>query len=197
MKEFSQRARTPMTWAFALLLTAGAHAAVSAQNTGMRTNFFLAPEARVSKVGGETAVATGFNTGWIINNSLILGGTSFSTNYGIEPTISSATGDQKAEFRYRGGMVGWAFQPSPSVKASITTVIGKGRLQGVTDAKTTFADRFWVFEPMANVNLRLNRWASLSAGAGYRFTAGGEFEQLGASDLRSPTARIGVTLGGW
>jgi hypothetical protein len=191
MKRFS------LTWVFALLLTAAIHTGLNAQDTGLRTDFFLQPEARISKVGGGTAVATGFNTGWIINKRLILGGTSFGTNYGIEPKVGTPTGDVKADFRYRGGVVGWAFQPSPSLKTSITTVIGRGKLQGISDDKTVFADRFWLFEPMANVNLRLNGWAALSAGAGYRFIAGGEYNQLGAKDLRSPTARIGVTLGGW
>lgn len=195
LKHFLVRAPS-IACGFALLLSAVGYATVRAQD-GLRTSFFMAPEARISRVGGGTAVVSGFNTGWVINKSLILGGTSFGTNYGIDPTVATATGDKKAEFRYRGGLVGWVFQPSPSLKTSITTVIGRGRLQSLADDKTLLADRVWVFEPMANVNLRINGWAALSAGAGYRFVSGGEYNDLGANDLRSPTARIGVTLGGW
>jgi hypothetical protein len=179
----------------ALVLSALGFTSVSAQS--MKTGFFLQPEARISRIGGGTAVASGFNTGWVINNKLILGGASFGTNYGIDPDVLTATGEQKADFRYRGGLVGWAFQPSPSLKASITTVIGKGKLQAVTNEKTVLADRFWVFEPMANATLRLNGFMALSAGAGYRFVTGGDYEGIGANDLKSPTARIGITLGGW
>jgi hypothetical protein len=180
----------------ALMFSAVGLTAANAQD-GLRPSFFLQPEARISRIGGGTAVVSGFNTGWVINKSLILGGASFGTNYGLDPKVLTATGEQKADFRYRGGLVGWAFQPSPSLKASITTVIGKGKLQAITDQNTVLADRFWVFEPMASATLRLNKWAALSAGAGYRFVTGGEYEGIGANDLKSPTARIGVTLGGW
>ncbi|MGH7469230.1 MAG: hypothetical protein ACRENP_14840 [Longimicrobiales bacterium] len=196
MKFFSPRRMTAITWGFALLLSAAVHTGLNAQD-GLKTDFFLQPEARISKVGGGTAVVSGFNTGWVINKSLILGGTSFGTNYGIEPRMATTDGEVKGDFRYRGGLVGWAFQPSPSLKTSITTVVGRGKLQGIGQDNTVYADRFWVFEPMANVNLRVNRWAAISAGAGYRFVAGGEYQDFGAQDLRSPTARIGVTLGGW
>jgi hypothetical protein len=120
-------------------------------------------------------VVSGFNTGWIINNSLILGGTSFGTNYGIEPNVayegsSLEATNAKAEFKYRGGIIGWQFKASPSLKTSITTVIGRGSLKSLATDKTVLADRVWVFEPMANLNLRLASWGSLSAGAGYRLT---------------------------
>src|SRR5262245_10128424 len=73
-----------LAWGFALLLSAVATSAAHAQ---LKTEFFLAPEARISRVAGGTAVVSGFNTGWIFNKKLILGGTSFSTNYGIEPKV--------------------------------------------------------------------------------------------------------------
>jgi hypothetical protein len=189
------RAHRSLVWGFALVLSAFGASAVQAQ--GMKTEFFLAPEARISRVAGGTAVTSGFNTGWIINKSLILGGTSFGTNYGIEPNVALASGESKAEFKYRGGMIGWQFKTSPSLKASITTVIGKGKLQSLATDKTVLADRVWVFEPMANLTLKLNNFASLSTGAGYRMTAGGEYKEITSSDLRSPVARIGLSLGGW
>lgn len=190
---------TPLALALALLFSAVGSTSVRAQDQdrGLRTKLFMTPEARISRVAGGTAVASGFNTGWVINNSLILGGASFSTNYGIEPTVATASSSEKADFRYRGGLIGWSIQRSPSVNASITSVIGRGRLQGISDNRTILADRFWVFEPMANLSLRLNSWAALSAGAGYRFVSGGEYNGVNSSDLRSPIARIGVTLGGW
>jgi hypothetical protein len=179
----------------ALALSAFASADASAQ--GLKTQFFLAPEARISKVGGGTAVASGFNTGWIINNRIILGAAGFNTNYGFEPTVKTLDGDLKSDFSYRGGLIGLNLPTSGPVKMSVTTVIGRGKLQGSYDDKPVLAEKFWVFEPMANVGLRLNRWATLSAGAGYRFVSGGRFNDVTASDLKSPTARIGVTLGGW
>jgi hypothetical protein len=163
----------------------------------MKTEFFLAPEARMSRVGGGTAVVSGFNTGWIINKSLILGGASFGTNYGIEPSVALASSEPKAEFKYRGAMLGWQLGKSSALKTSITTVIGRGKLQSLASDRTVLVDRVWVFEPMANVTLKLNSWAALSTGAGYRFTAGGEYAGIDKSDVRSPAARIGVTLGGW
>ena len=186
--------RPSLVVGFALLLSAGAASAAHAQ---MKTEFFLAPEARISRVAGGTAVVSGFNTGWIINKKLILGGTSFGTNYGIEPDVTLTGSSAKAEFKYRGGIVGWQFQPSPSLKTSITTVIGRGKLQSLATDKAVLADRVWVFEPMANLNLKLTNWAALSAGGGYRFTTGGEYSGIAQSDLRSPVARIGFTIGGW
>ena len=51
---------------------------------------------------------------------------------------------------------------------------------------------------MANVNLRVNKFATITAGAGYRFISGGRFSNdVTSNDLKSPTARIGVTLGGF
>ncbi|MGH7461266.1 MAG: hypothetical protein ACREMA_09590 [Longimicrobiales bacterium] len=193
----SRKRMLPGVLGLALMLSAMGSAAASAQESGPRTNFFLAPEARISKVGGGTAVASGFNTGWIINNRLILGAAGFNTNYGLEPTVKTANGDLEADFSYRGGLLGWNFQPGSSVKASVTTLIGRGKLQGAYDTKPILAEKFWVFEPMANVSLRVNRWAAVSAGAGYRFISGGRFNDVTANDLKSPTARIGVTLGGW
>ena len=189
------RGHRSLVWGFALVLSALAASAVHAQ--GMKTEFFLAPEARISRVAGGTAVTSGFNTGWIINKSLILGGTSFGTNYGIEPKVALTSGETKADFKYRGGMIGWQFKTSPSLKTSITTVIGRGSLKSLGADKSVLADRFWVFEPMANLTLKLNSFAALSTGAGYRLTAGGEYAGVAKSDLRSPVARIGVTLGGW
>ena len=173
-------------------------AATAPQSSGRPSiDFFLQPEARVSRVGGGTAVASGFNTGWVINRKLILGGASFSTNYGVEPTVTTLDGDRKADFRYRGGLVGWNFKHNPTVSTSVTSVIGRGSLQASYNDRAVMADKFWVFEPMANVNVRVNRWAKVSAGAGYRFVTGGQFAGVDKADVRSPTARIGVSVGGF
>ena len=197
-KHFMLSTRRSLILGFALLLLAGA-SAVHAQ--GLKPEFFLQPEARFSRIGDGTAVVSGFNTGWIFGKKLMIGGTSFSTNYGIEPNMTLATGDSKAEFRYRGGMIGWQFKSMGIVKPSISTVIGRGKLTslGTTAGAsgTVLADRFWVFEPMANLNIKVTKWGSLSLGGGYRFTTGGEYNGFDKNDLRSPTARIGFTLGSW
>ena len=189
------RGQRSLVWGFALVLSAVGGSAVHAQ--GMKTEFFLAPEARISRVGGGTAVASGFNTGWIINKSLIIGGTSFGTNYGVDPNVALEASEPKAEFKYRGGLIGWQFTKGPTLRTSITTVIGKGKLASLGTDKAVLADRFWVFEPMANLTLKVNNFAAISTGAGYRFTTGGDYAGVAASDLRSPVARIGLTLGGW
>lgn len=177
--------------------TTDARAAAPRPSARPSIDFFLQPEARVSRVGGGTAVASGFNTGWVINRKVILGGASFSTNYGVEPTVTTALGDRKADFRYRGGLVGWNFEHNPTVSTSVTSVIGRGSLQASYDDRAVMADKFWVFEPMANVNLRVNNWAKVSAGAGYRFVTGGQFRDVAKADVQSPTARIGVSIGGF
>src|SRR5262245_22341213 len=119
LKHFRLRgSSTRIAAGLALVLSAVGFTAVSAQD-GLRPSFLLQPEARISRIGGGTAVVSGFNTGWVINKSLILGGASFGTNYGLDPKVLTATGEQKADFRYRGGLVGWAFQPSSSLRASI------------------------------------------------------------------------------
>lgn len=184
----------PLTLGIALALSAVASAGVSAQGVGPKIDFFLQPEARVSRVGGGTAVASGLNAGWMFNNSLMLGGASFNTKYGVEPNVTMADGARKADFKYSGGMIGWKFNNMP-LTPSITTVVGRGSLQGSYDDKPILAEKFWVIEPTANVNLRLHRMATLSAGAGYRFATGGRFNGISASDVSSPTARIGLSVG--
>lgn len=186
---------SPLAWGIAFALSAIASAAASAQGTGPGIDFFLQPEARISRVGGGTTVASGLNAGWMIGNKLILGGASFNTKYGIEPEVMTATGAKKADFKYSGGLLGWNFNHSPALSTSITTMVGRGSLQGSYDAKPMLAEKFWVFEPMANINLRAHRMATLTAGAGYRFVAGGRFDEVTKADVRSPTARIGVRIG--
>jgi len=205
--------RTSVALGLVIVLSAFAAAAANAQESAADTaqdsgaatapqpsgrpsiDFFLQPEARVSRVGGGTAVASGFNTGWVINRKLILGGASFSTNYGVEPTVATLDGDRKADFKYRGGLIGWKFNHSPTVQTSITSVIGRGSLQASYDDRAMMADKFWVLEPTANVNVRAHRWATLSAGIGYRFVSGGQFRGVERADVSSPTARFGVYLG--
>lgn len=189
-----RRFLSPLTLGIALALSAVASAAASAQGIGPKIDFFLQPEARISRVGGGTTVASGLNAGWVINNSLILGGASFNTKYGVEPNVMMADGETKADFKYSGGLIGWKLNNLP-LAPSVTTVVGRGSLQGSYDEKPILAEKFWVFEPMANVNLRLHRMATLSAGAGYRFATGGKFNDVSASDVSSPTARIGLSIG--
>jgi len=189
-----RRRVAPLALGIALALTAIASAGASAQ-TGIRTEFFLQPEARISRVGDGTAVVSGLNAGWLVNNSLILGGASFNTKYGVEPEVTLADGAHKADFKYSGGLIGWKLNHSPVLSTSLTTVVGRGTLQGSYDQKPILAEKFWVFEPMASVNFKLHRMATLSAGAGYRAVAGGRFNDVSKSDVSSPTARIGISIG--
>lgn len=196
----ARRAARLSTACGVLALSAALSAATAcAQDAApVRGDLFVSVEARATRVGDEVAVLPGLALGWTVNGSLLLGVAGVGSVGGLElrqPTLPVNGAEEKVSLSYAGALVGWSHPLTPRLRASATALLGRGSVRVAEDDGEVLAEKFWVAEPVVNVDVRLLRELRLNVGAGYRFVAGGEFDGLERGDLRGGTARVGLTLG--
>jgi hypothetical protein len=135
-------------------------------------HYAIAPEVKVSKFDGETALFVGGHGGMILGHNILVGaGLYFLTN-----------GDHGRGMTYGGGVVGWQGWNGGLFSGSVRSLIGFG--SGTTAQTLTFTDRagrtfsqarlgssdFFIAEPQAELLVRLSSRLHLAIGAGYRLT---------------------------
>ena len=157
----------------------------------MGSAFVLAPEVKVTKVGGDVGTLAGVSGGWIKDERLLIGAALYT---------QAAGEDDDRDLTYGGLVIGWFFDPGRPVSVSARMLLGVGRLSEVLTIDrddrpycllperylcsppgrfggrfgyaTPFRvrDDFLVAEPEIAVVGRVNDWLRLAAGAGYRLT---------------------------
>jgi hypothetical protein len=174
-------------WITLSLCLAGLPHTAAAQQTpaGMTiepidNGFVISPEFKFTKVDHADASMAGLSGGWVYDHTLVFGAAGYwQTNDDHGPQLS-----------YGGAVVKWLVQDREPLGFSIGALIGGGEARlptAVTFQSLDFNhpngtaptvvsrpgivnlyDRFFVFEPTADVSVRVASHARLAIGAGYR-----------------------------
>jgi hypothetical protein len=171
---------------------AAAQQASASQNAGgpmtierVENGFVIAPDFKYTEIDKSSAKLAGVSGGWVYDDTLLFGAAGYwQTNQSSGPRMS-----------YGGAVVKWLVQNSDPVGFSLGALVGGGEARlpttvtfssfdhdphpvGMPPILTTQTatinvhERFFVFEPEADVSLRLARQLRLSVGAGYRVIGG-------------------------
>jgi hypothetical protein len=156
----------------------------------VRDGFAFAPDVRVTDVNHQTGILAGGYGGWLIDNTLLLGG----GGYGL------TNGSNKTGLGYGGFVIGWMERADKPVGYGVRSLFGFGE-GSVTGPYTTvvhphppeptpfdsrpetppgqpvtylatYHESFFVVDPQADVIIRLTPKMRLTAGVGYRLIAG-------------------------
>jgi hypothetical protein len=171
-------------WIALCLCLVGLPHAAAAQQASMTiepvdNGFVVAPDFKYTKIDGSSASLAGVYGGWVYDHTLVFGAAGYwQTN-----------GDRnRAQVSYGGALVKWLVQDTEPVGFSLSALIGGGDARLPTnvtftsfDSRNTvpphlvttqgqvlLRDQFFVFEPGADVNVRLAPHARLAVGVGYR-----------------------------
>ncbi|MEZ4965006.1 MAG: hypothetical protein R2791_07165 [Saprospiraceae bacterium] len=137
---------------------------------------------------GTDAFNRGGFFGFEFGKSLFVGW----THYSLRDDIVLDKGDnQRFDFRFNGGKIGYAFVPYKAVHPMINVELGRGRakLAGEGD------DNIFVIQPSVGVEVNVFRWFRLGLEGGYRFARNVDYVALNDSDLSSPYAKATLKLG--
>ena len=183
--------------------------------------FVFAPDVRITDVNDHTSTLVGGYAGWMTDRTWLVGGGGYWLASGADDLEMAygglvaewlARGDERIGFGIRGlvggggAMIGTTFgdffgvrdvdlpRGDPRFRHANQWVRG-GRGGASIDADTELLVReyFFVADPQANVIFHFARWARLTVGLGYRFTAGaGPLDD----ELSGPSASVTVQFGG-
>lgn len=181
----------------------------------VHSGWLAAPDVRVTEFDKRAEPLVGGYVGWVADESVFLGGGGYwmvsdshgrdlgyggflaqwlahsnePVGFGLRALIGGGTATLTdtitetiripAPMPFVDGRPDPAHQPPPTLR----TITGPVR----------FREDFFVAEPGADVRVRLASFARLTAGVGYRFTAG---ERARNSRLQGAVASIGVQFGG-
>jgi len=162
------------------------HAAAAQQASAGMTiepidnGFVISPEYKFTKVDHADASMAGVSGGWVFDHTLVLGAAGYW----------QTDADRGPRMSYGGAVVKWLVQDREPLGLSIGALIGGGEARlptSVTFQSLDFNhpagtpptvvstpgiinlyDRFFVFEPTADVSVRVASHARLAVGAGYR-----------------------------
>lgn len=178
----------------------------------IRSGAFVAPDIKVTEIDGKTGTLVGGYGGWLTDETFFVGaGGSWLVN-----------GPNDMDMYYVGFVAGWRVPVGQSVRFGVRGLVGGGEATlwdvysydsspgrpmprsdrpgyqpPFSDYPGTrhygFTEGFFVFEPQADVTIRVTDWLALTAGAGYRV--------IGASHdvderLRGVTGSFAIQFGG-
>lgn len=168
----------------------------------------VAPEVRFTEVDGDTGTLVGGYGGWLHDEAFLIGGGGY--------WLVNHTHD--LEMFYGGVVVGWTVPLTGSVRFGARGLVGGGWAevddsfevgvpglpnrpgrpmpgggQTIVVRHVRFGEDFFVFEPQADVSVRLTPWLRLVGGVGYRVVAA----QYDLDDrLRGVTGSLALQFGG-
>ena len=175
----------------------------------VKSGFLVAPDFKVTEVDHSTSELLGAYAGWLTDQTFLIGGGGY--------WLVNGAGDR--DMGYGGLVVQWFVRAKDPIAFSVKGLVGGGW----TDTSTTISrpipvdfrggrgdtgrpgtptittvryrteTGFFVFEPEANVLIRITRGMRLAAGVGYRVIAA---EYGDDSRLRGVVGSVGVQFGG-
>jgi hypothetical protein len=169
----------------------------------VKNSFEVAPEVKVTEIDGRAGTLVGASGGWVVANTLYLGGAGYWLV--SHPTDIGMT--------YGGFIIGWTTPESGAVRLGLRGLVGGGaaRLPGFElmplddqwtrsphdpdwrHRRPRYDDTFFVFEPQAEVLIRLTDRLHVSAGFGYRVLASRTRE---IERLRGVSGTVALRIGG-
>ena len=135
------------------------------------SGWYLAPSVGATTLDGNLSSLVGLNGAWLINRQFGIGGT--ASIFGWDRTqIDYPRPNTRVDGGYGGLLLQYIIASDKLVHGSIETTLGAGVLCGVDGTNRHDCDtpiKFFVFEPVANVELNITSFMRLGVGAGYRF----------------------------
>ena len=138
-------------------------------------------EDKLSEVNGSFTNFAGFQGGWIINHSFLIG---FS--------VVSSTSDTRVDMTYGGLRLEYFLDSKKLFNYSFSALIGGGGVDSYShQGRHGHGEGLFVAEPGAHVTLNVLRNFRIGFGAGYRFVSGGDTRL----DLGAPTISFSFKFG--
>lgn len=161
--------------------------------------YYVAPTVGVTSLDGELAPLIGIRAAWLANRSFGLG-------FAFNGTLNQL--DEKLHYKgralsvYGGLLVQYVIGDSHIFHGFIDTTIGGGtscRQTGVIDGDPEKDDchgkGFFMFEPMANLEINVARFMRVSLGAGYRVAVASNANELSSAQISGFVGKTAVEFG--
>ena len=114
------------------------------------------------------------------------------TQYSLRDDITLGNGEnQKFDFRFRGGKIGYAFLPYKAVHPVLNVEIGRGRASLQNEGN----DDLFIIQPAAGVEINVFRWFRLGLEGGYRFARNSDYVSLNDQDLSGAFGKATLKFG--
>jgi hypothetical protein len=169
----------------------------------LESGWAIAPDVKVTQFDGGTHTLAGAYGGYVIDNRLLIGA---AADWLTDPQ------HRRRELAYGGAFVQWRGGVDRLFGYSVQGLVGGGSATAsgdvsvvqfdrtdpkkVTPVFTTerlpFREDFFVFEPGANVLVRLSSHVRLHAGAGYRVVSGARGLN---SEIRGAVGSVALEIG--
>ncbi len=154
--------------------------------------FYAAPTFGVTRLDGSAAGMVGVRAAWLANHTVGVG-VAFNA---LANQLGDARG--RALGGYGGLLLQHVFGQGRVVHGSVDATVGAGAACRQADGAhgdDCLSKSFFVFEPLANLELDLVRAMRLSLGAGYRLAIAGEKGNLSSADLSGFVAKAALEFG--
>lgn len=166
-----------------------------------QSRFAVAPEFRISKFDGSTARLAGAYGGWLVGDSLLVGGGVYSLT----------NGSRSRGLTYGGLVVGWQPWSDRLLGLNVRGLVGLG--QGTVADTISFVDRdprargtppslttatvaqssdLFVAEPQVDLLVRLTKHLHLDVGGGYRLVGA---SHISDERFRGASGSIALRIG--
>ena len=179
----------------------------------VHSGFLVAPDFKITEVDGKTSELAGGYAGVLTGDKIFIGGGGYwlanqssdrEMAYGGLIVQWLARTDERFGFSARGLVGGGRATLSSSLSDILKMSDGDRRSLGrinqddlnrsrLVDSRIRFREEFFVAEPEVGLLVRLSKRMRLTAGAGYRFTAG---EGRNDNRLYSAVGSVGLQIGG-
>ena len=147
----------------------------------LHNGWMISFEDKLSEVNGAFTNFAGFQGGWIINHSFLIG---FS--------VLGSTSDNRVDMTYGGLKLEYFLNSKKLLNYSFSTLIGGGCVDSYSHpGRHGHEDGFFVAEPGAHVTINVLKNFRIGFGAGYRFVSGGD----SGLDLGAPTMSFSFKFG--
>jgi len=144
----------------------------SQQNDG---SAFGAPVIKFTSIGGQNATLVGGRFGWVIDESIVLGGGFYGLTSKVKTNVIDPVSGQDVLLGFNcGGLeLEYIFFSDSKIHASLDMFFAGGGLTYSVHDKSVAHTNYYsqdllLWEPQANVEFEITDWFHLDAGVSYR-----------------------------
>ncbi|MBX3232538.1 MAG: hypothetical protein KIT84_16305 [Labilithrix sp.] len=185
-------------FAVGLLVSTFSHAEETTATAPPVTGGYAGPEMKVSTLAGDAVLLAGGQAGWILADSIVIGGAGYATVTDVIPPLSlqAPGGNARLGLGYGGVRMGGILAPKQRVHGAFGLLIGGGMAYSATrDESFRRHDRFVVVEPAVEVEANVVRHVRVALGGGYRFVGNTEEPGFLPMRLSGPSAMLVFRFG--
>lgn len=161
--------------------------------------YYVAPTIGVTTLDGELAPLVGMRAAWLANHNFGLG---FSVTGTLNQLDEKLHHKGRALSVYGGLLLQYVLGHNHVFHGFIDTTIGGGescRQTGVIDGDPERDDchgkGFFLFEPMANLEINVTRFMRVSLGAGYRVAVASNANELSSAQISGFVGKTSLEFG--